>query len=117
MPKDKNQKLVFIAGGIGITPFRSMIKYLIDKNEQRPIVMLYANKHADEIAYADVFIQAQRQLGIKTIYTLTGEPPANWQGSVGRIDTKMIQQGVPDFGNVRSIYRVRTRWWFPMKKF
>ena len=30
LPKDKNKKLVFIAGGIGITPFRSMIKYLLD---------------------------------------------------------------------------------------
>jgi ferredoxin-NADP reductase/Na+-translocating ferredoxin:NAD+ oxidoreductase RnfD subunit len=97
MPKDKKQKLVFIAGGIGITPFRSMIKYLVDKNEQRPIVMFYANKHADEIAYADVFNQAQRLLGIKTVYTLTGQIPANWQGKVGRIDTEMIQQEVPDF--------------------
>ena len=97
LPKDKKKKLVFIAGGIGITPFRSMIKYLVDKNEQRPIVMFYANKHADEIAYADVFNQAQRQIGIKTVYTLTGQTPANWRGKVGRIDTEMIRQEVPDF--------------------
>ncbi len=97
MPKDKSKKLVFIAGGIGITPFRSMLKYLIDKNEKRPIIMFYANKHADEIAYADVFNQAQRQLGIKTVYTVTGQIPPNWQGKVGRIDTEMIKVEVPDF--------------------
>src|SRR6185437_10266431 len=54
LPKDKRQKLVFIAGGIGITPFRSMLKYLVDKHEKRSIVLFYANKHAEEIAYADV---------------------------------------------------------------
>ena len=39
LPKNKKKKLVFIAGGIGITPFRSMIKYLIDKKEKRDIVL------------------------------------------------------------------------------
>jgi ferredoxin-NADP reductase len=37
LPIDPTKKLVFIAGGIGVTPFRSMIKYLIDKNEKRGI--------------------------------------------------------------------------------
>lgn len=35
MPEDPNRKLVFVAGGIGITPFRSMIKYLIDMNQKK----------------------------------------------------------------------------------
>src|SRR5665647_631894 len=38
LPQDKNKKLVFIAGGIGITPFRSMIKYMLDKKEKREAV-------------------------------------------------------------------------------
>lgn len=99
LPKNKNAKLVFIAGGIGVTPFRSMLKYLVDKNEKRSIVMFYVNKRAEELAYVDVFNQAQRQLGIKMVYTLTDKAavPANWQGKVGRIDAAMIQQEVPDF--------------------
>ncbi|HWY79390.1 MAG TPA: hypothetical protein VNW29_03465 [Candidatus Sulfotelmatobacter sp.] len=99
LPKDKNKKLVFIAGGIGVTPFRSMIKYLIDTNELRPIVMFYANKRADEIVYSDIFNQAEKQLGIKMVYTLTDQinVPVNWQGRVGRIDTTLIQQEVPDY--------------------
>ena len=44
LPEDKNKKLVFIAGGIGVTPFRSMIKYLIDKNEKRDIIIFYSNR-------------------------------------------------------------------------
>jgi ferredoxin-NADP reductase len=99
LPKDKSKKLVFIAGGIGITPFRSMVKYMIDTNDKRSLVIFYANKQPNEIAYADIFNQAQKQLGVKMVYTLTDQTsvPANWAWRVGRIDAAMIQQEVPDF--------------------
>src|SRR5260370_1410080 len=54
LPTDPSQKLVFIAGGIGITPFRSMLKYLLDTHQRRDIVMFYANRRVDEIVYKDV---------------------------------------------------------------
>ncbi len=98
LPKNPNQKCVFIAGGIGVTPFRSMVKYLIDTQQQRDIVLFYSNNTLAEIVYADVFSQAA-QYGIKTIYTLTDtkQLPQNWQGKTGFIDAAMITQEVPDF--------------------
>lgn len=105
LPKDQAQRLVFIAGGIGITPFRSMIKYLIDVKQTRPIVLFYVNKSAEEIVYEDVFNQAQRELGVKTVYTLTDQAkiPASWTGRRGRIDANMIAEEVPDFAT-RTFY-------------
>ena len=99
LPKDPRRKLVFIAGGIGITPFRSMLKYLLDMNQWRDIVLLYANRTADEIAYKDILGEAQTKLGIKALYTLTDTKaiPRNWRGLVGRIDERMIQAMVPDY--------------------
>ncbi len=99
LPKDPDQKLVFIAGGIGITPFRSMLKYLIDTKEPRDIVLFYANKTADEIAYKDVLTQAQTLPGIRVFYTLTdtGALPRNWHGLIGRINDSMIRKLVPDY--------------------
>jgi ferredoxin-NADP reductase len=96
---DPRQKLVFIAGGIGITPFRSMLKYLLDTNQRRDIVLIYANRTADEIAYKDVLGEAQTKLGVKAFYTLTDTQalPRNWPGLVGRIDEYMIQATVPDY--------------------
>lgn len=98
LQKDKNQKLVFIAGGIGITPFRSIIKYLIDKNESRDIVLFYTNKNETEIVYEDLFNQA-KDLGIKTVYVLTDKEniPNGWMGKVGRINEEMIEEEVSDF--------------------
>src|SRR5882724_9589607 len=105
LPKDSKQKLVFIAGGIGVTPFRSMIKYLIDTKQPRSIILLYTNKNVTEIAYQDIFDAAQKQLGIKTVYTLTdrSDVPSDWQGSVGRIAKEMITKEIPDF-NERFFY-------------
>ncbi len=99
LPSDPNEKLVFIAGGIGVTPFRSMIKYLTDKNEKRSVTMLYSNNTVNDIAYTDVFNVAEKNVGIKTIYTLTVPTavPENWKGETGFIDAKMIQKNVPDY--------------------
>ena len=99
LPEEPDRKLIFIAGGIGITPFRSMMKYLVDKNQQRPIILFYSNKLSSEIIYTDVFNEAYSRLGIKTVYTLTDKKslPADWQGRVGRIDAAMIAQEAPDY--------------------
>lgn len=105
LPQDKTKKLVFIAGGIGITPFRSMIKYLVDTSEKRDIVLLYSNKIAKDIMYKDVWDEAEKKLGIKTVYTVTDKNavPQNWKGRVGRFDDSVIQQEIPDFKD-RTFY-------------
>lgn len=86
LPNNTEKKLAFIAGGIGITPFRSMIKYLLDKNEERDIVLFYSNKSEEEVAYKDLLGQAQDAFGLKTLHI------------VGKfIDEQMIRQELPDF--------------------
>ena len=99
MPKDTSKKLVFVAGGIGVTPFRSMIKYLIDKGEKRDIVIFYSNKSIEDIAYADLFAEAYTKLGIRTVCTLTDTKsvPSDWQGNTGYVNYEMIMAHAPDF--------------------
>jgi ferredoxin-NADP reductase len=99
LPPDPTQKLVFIAGGIGITPFRSMLKYLLDVHERRDIILLYINKTAKEIVYGDILHTAQAAFGLKTFYSLTDTTavPRTWPGFVGRLNGHMIQHAVPDY--------------------
>ena len=103
LPSDPEQKCVFLAAGIGITPFRSMIQYLLDTGQRRPIVLFYANKTVDDIVYREVFDRAQRELGIEVIYTLTDESKlrASWKGRVGRLSPKLIRAVVPDYQGCR----------------
>ncbi|MEI6864312.1 MAG: hypothetical protein WCK46_03045 [Candidatus Adlerbacteria bacterium] len=67
LPKDTNKKLVFIAGGIGITPFRSMVQYMIDTKESRDAILLYSTKTPSEVAYKEVFDAAQG-VGVQASY-------------------------------------------------
>ncbi len=55
LPKDKNIPLVFVAGGIGVTPFRSMIKWLLDTEEKRQIQFIYAVSEPRDAVFVDLF--------------------------------------------------------------
>jgi glycine betaine catabolism B len=55
LPKDTTIPLVFVAGGIGVTPMRSMVKWLTDKGEKRDVTILYGARDKREIAFRDLF--------------------------------------------------------------
>ncbi len=93
--KDKNP-IVFIAGGVGIAPFRSMIRYIIDKRLNVDITILYSNKRYDDILFKDLFKEA-KNYGVKTIYIITDDIPSNWNGETGYITNNMIKSEVPNY--------------------
>ncbi|MHB8710104.1 MAG: RnfABCDGE type electron transport complex subunit D [Minisyncoccota bacterium] len=97
LPKNKTKKLAFIAGGIGVTPFRSMVQYLVDTNDARPVTLLYSNKTVSEIAYKDIFDKAAQTIGMKTVYTVTNEPSSTPGVHAGFIDGALIAREIPDY--------------------
>jgi ferredoxin-NADP reductase len=99
LPRDPAQKVVMIAGGIGITPFRSMIKHLVDTHQRRSVRLIYAARRVNEFVYRDVLEDAARQIGLKTYYTLTDTKrlPPDWRGLAGHIDSRLIRRMIPDY--------------------
>lgn len=96
LPKDPKQKLAFIAGGIGVTPFRSQVQHLIDTGEARSIVLLYAARTAADIAYKEVFDAAASSFDMKTVYAIADE--SNIPGMYsGMIDRTLIEKEIPDY--------------------
>lgn len=94
MPKDTQKKLVFIAGGIGITPFVSMVRGMIAENKSRDIVLLYVNKTAKDVAYGDTLNTATTN-GVRTIYIFS-DKPNNLTGDA-TINADVIRLQIPDF--------------------
>lgn len=66
LPQDTHKKLLFIAGGIGVTPFRSMIKDLTLAQQKRDIILFYFASDESEILYKDVW-QAAKPYGVKVV--------------------------------------------------
>jgi ferredoxin-NADP reductase/Na+-transporting NADH:ubiquinone oxidoreductase subunit NqrB len=99
MPDDTTRKLAFIAGGIGITPFRSMIKYLVDTKQSRDVALLYSEKSIDELVYVSIFEQARKQLGTKTTYFVTDQDHSRKHPHFrqGFITAETIKAELPDY--------------------
>ena len=97
LPRNADEKLAFLAGGIGVTPFRSMIQEMVLKGERRDAVMFYGNNKADEIAYADVFDKAEREIGVRTIYAVAKGALTDTNMHHGFIDAELITRELPDY--------------------
>ncbi len=96
LPSDKSQKLAFIAGGIGVTPFRSIIKSLVDSRDKRDATLIYSANSADEFSFQDLLKNAERA-GIKTHYAITGQTPSGWHGLKGPLDAASVSSAIPDY--------------------
>lgn len=98
LPKDKHKKLAFIAGGVGITPFRSMIKYLTDTNDTRDAVLYYSVRTLDEAGFKPLFDEATQKIGLKAVYavTVTDDKTPSWCAP-GFVDEKLIASQTPDY--------------------
>ena len=101
---NQTQKLVWIAGGIGITPFRSMAKHLLKTNEQRNITLFYCALNPNDFPYLDIFQEAKK-IGLTTIPVITDKAniPENWTGEAGYLTPEIIKKHIPDF-NERHYY-------------
>ncbi len=55
LPKDPTIPLIFVAGGMGITPIHSMIQWLTDTHDKRQITLLYATTEVDELIFLPLF--------------------------------------------------------------
>jgi ferredoxin-NADP reductase len=68
LPQDARQKLLFIAGGVGITPFASMLRDLMHRKEPRDIVLFYAANTPEDLAYRTLLEEAQRSISLQVVY-------------------------------------------------
>ena len=96
LPKDQSAKLAFIAGGIGITPFRSHIQYMADTGEIHDTVLFYCNNTRADIAYADEFSAASERIPLRVVHVVAKEavePPFE----TGFVDVAMLERQAPDY--------------------
>ena len=89
--------LVFIAGGIGVTPLMSMLRHMRDTRSSKTVLLLFANHIRDDILFSEELDQivAGGQPRLRVVYVLS-DPGADWTGERGRIDRELILRHVKE---------------------
>ncbi|OHA40631.1 MAG: hypothetical protein A3G59_02135 [Candidatus Taylorbacteria bacterium RIFCSPLOWO2_12_FULL_47_20] len=94
-----NRPILFIAGGIGITPIRSLMEEMLRQGKN--VVLLYGNKTAQDIIFRKELEELSAKYGSRIIHVLSEDK--NFEGEIGRIDQEKISKLVPDFRE-REVY-------------
>ena len=96
LPEDRSRPAVLLAGGIGITPFRSMILEATRNNPDQQIFLFYSNRRVAAAPFFDELREVEeRNTRYKFIPTITAADP-EWRGETGHINRDMIARYVPD---------------------
>lgn len=96
LPQLNEVKLGFIAGGIGVTPFRSHIKHIVDSGQPADVVLYYCNNTREEIAYQDIFAEGEQAFGLKIINVIAKEE-VELPFEKGYVTADMLARRTPDF--------------------
>lgn len=93
------KEVIFLGGGIGITPFRDMIKYASDKKLPMKLTLLYSNKTPNDIVYKDEWpVFEEENPNLKVVNTITDDA-SSWNWKRGRINEQMIREFCNDINN------------------
>jgi ferredoxin-NADP reductase len=91
LPEDTGVDYVFIAGGIGITVFRSMLRYIADKELPYRVTLVYSNRDRESAAFLDELeVLEQRVDGFRLILTMTEEE--GWEGETRQLDAEVLRE-------------------------
>lgn len=92
------QDLVFIAGGTGVTPFRSMIRFILEKHLPNKMALIYSCRQPGDFLYYNELISlAKNNPQFSIVFTATRCTDPGWKGLCKRIDIQLITDYVPDY--------------------
>ncbi|AXS41720.1 ferredoxin reductase family protein [Breoghania sp. L-A4] len=81
--------IALIAGGVGLAPLMSIARQMRHDGDSRPVVLVYGNRTAEQIAYRAELDDMSRAMDMRVEHVLS-EPPEGWSGRTGMIDEPQL---------------------------
>ena len=100
LPKKTGRPLVFLAGGIGVSPFRSMMKYSADASTGHKITLFYSGRVPEEAIFLDELrslVRSDSRMVVVATMTRPDRSGHVWSGPTGRVDQAMIRKQCKDW--------------------
>src|SRR3989440_6272586 len=90
LPEETDRPYVFIAGGIGITVFRCMLRYIAEENLPHRVTLLYSNRDRESTAFLDELLELERASpDFQLVLTMTDDTA--WDGESRQIDAALLR--------------------------
>ena len=96
-------KIALLSGGIGITPLRSISTYIVDKQLDTDVCLLYSNRTLEEVAFKSEFDAMELAFPRFRIVHCLSRAGGEWAGRRGHINAALIREELPDYGE-RQFY-------------
>ena len=91
LPEETDAEYVFVAGGIGITVFRSMLRFVADMGAPYRVTLVYSNRDRDSTAFLDELPELEERIpGLRVVLVMTDEP--EWEGETRRLDADVLAE-------------------------
>jgi ferredoxin-NADP reductase len=95
LPENASRPLVFVAGGIGITVFRSMLRYIREERLPYRVTLIYSNRDRESTAFLDELREIEQALpDLRLILTMTQDP--GWEGETRKVDGEFVKDYLDD---------------------
>jgi ferredoxin-NADP reductase len=100
--RNEIEPLVMFAGGIGITPLRSMLREALVAQKDREIFLFYSDKTRESMAFLKEFRDLQgKHANFHPIFILTNEKPLDWDGETCRLNSEMVSSRIKNMADAR----------------
>jgi predicted ferric reductase len=88
---DPNRELIMVAGGVGVTPMLSMLRYMVDKDAGRKVTLIWSNRAEVDILCRQELEEIETNLSDFTIHHILSEQK-DFKGRTGRVTAEMLKE-------------------------
>jgi ferredoxin-NADP reductase len=102
LPRKHERPAVLLAGGIGVTPFRSMIRETLRHGSDRKLILFCSNRRPEDAPFLDEFREFSAQHPNFSFVPTMSQPQLSkipWKGRTGRIELPLLHEHLRDLEN------------------